>query len=169
MLMMFESKWPSFYSNHYDTRHCPYCICGFGTPVVEVWEFAPDSNIWWPYKSTTLLVLIFLCSLTPYLVPKHSDDMPCCILRTNITFEQTIRKPRHLLNIIVKIICQFKFYIEFSTWGSSMQHHDIPDTLTHGNVIKITGYIRRWKIQTIEKYGRQSQVNIIFWGNVSFK
>ena len=50
-----------------------------------------------------------------------------------------------------------------------MQHHDIPDTLTHGNVIKITGYIRRWKIQTIEKYGRQSQVNIIFWGNVSFK
>lgn len=50
-----------------------------------------------------------------------------------------------------------------------MQHHDIPDTLTHGNAIKITGYIRRWKIQTIEKYGRQSQVNIIFWGNVSFK
>ena len=134
-------------------------------------------NIWWPYKSTTSLVLIFLCSLTPYLVPKHSDDMPCCVLRTNITFEQTISKPRHMLNIIVKIICRFKFYIEFSTWSSSMQHSTCVIMTymyqihlhSHGNAIKITGYVRRWKIQTIEKYGRQSQVNIIFWGNVSFK
>ena len=68
---------------------------------------------------------------------------------------------------VVKLSETHDARIEFSTWGSSMQHHDIPDT--HGNAIKITGYIRQWKIQTIEKYGSQSQVNIIFWGNVSFK